>query len=207
MAFGRRRKVTKTTTTKATVKKPKVHTVDGYTYKSKALATLHQTFKDDALVESFELPTIADERENPNKKYGAKKCLINGLKFDSVMEGRYYVYLLHLIQDGVITSFERQVTYVLQDKYRDAFTGKVVSAIKYVADFVLTMPDDSEVVIDVKGKETADFKLKKKMFGFRYRDIQFMCVQWSERDKDWLDLEDIKKHNRDIKKTKKDKAA
>ena len=202
MAFGRRRRTKATTTTGTAIRKPKVHVVDGFTYKTKALATLHETLKNDDLVESFELPTVVEEKDNPNKKYGAKKCVINGFKFDSVMEGRYYVYLLHLIQKGIIKSFERQVTFVLQDKYRDEFTGKMIPAIKYVADFVLVMPDDAEVVIDVKGTETADFRLKQKMFGYRYRNIQFMCVQWSEREKEWQDLEDIKKRIRENKKAK-----
>lgn len=202
MAFGRRRARAKTTTTAVSVKKPKVHIVDGCTYATKAIARLHETLRDDALVESFELPTVADEKDNPNKKYGAKKCTINGFRFDSVMEGRYYVYLLHLAEEGLVKSFERQVTYILQEKYRDRFSGKVVAAIKYIADFVLEMPDGAQVVIDVKGKETPEFKLKQKMFGYRYPDIQFMCVQWSEREKEWQDLEDIKKRRRDVKKTK-----
>ena len=71
----------------------------------------------------------------------------------------------------------------------------------------MTMPDGIEVVIDVKGKETADFKLKKKMFGYRYRDIQFTCVQWSESKKEWRDLSDIEKERREKRKTKKEKAA
>lgn len=205
MAFARRRRFGGNKT--ATVKQPKVHTVDGITYKSKALAVLHEALKGDALVTSFHLPNVQEEKENKNRKYGAKKCMINDIIFDSIMEGRFYVYLLHLKQDGQVKSFTMQTPYVLQDKYRDKFTGKAVPAIKYIADFVMTMPDDIEVVIDVKGKETADFKLKKKMFGYRYRDIQFMCVQWSESKKEWRDLSDIEKERREKRKTKKEKAA
>lgn len=201
MAFGRRRK--KTTTTLVSVRKPKTYLVDGFVYKTKAIATLHETLKADPLVESFELPTVQQENASSYSKLGAKKCWINGIKFDSLLEGRYYVMLLHLIEEGAVKSYERQVTYILQDKFRDEFTGKMVPAIKYIADFVLTMPDGAVVVIDVKGKETPDFKLKQKMFCYQHRDIQFMCVQWSEKDKEWQDLEDIKKAQKERKKAKK----
>lgn len=201
MAFGRRRK--KTTTTSVSVRKPKTYPVDGFVYKTKAIATLHETLKADPLVESFELPTVQQENASSYSKLGAKKCWINGIKFDSLLEGRYYVMLLHLIEEGAVKSYERQVTYILQDKFRDEFTGKMVPAIKYIADFVLTMPDGAIVVIDVKGKETQDFKLKQKMFCYQHRDIQFMCVQWSEKDKEWQDLEDIKKAQKERKKAKK----
>ena len=201
MAFGRRRK--KTTTTSVSVRKPKTYPVDGFVYKTKAIATLHETLKADPLVESFELPTVQQENASSYSKLGAKKCWINGIKFDSLLEGRYYVMLLHLIEEGAVKSYERQVTYILQDKFRDEFTGKMVPAIKYIADFVLTMPDGAVVVIDVKGKETPDFKLKQKMFCYQHRDIQFMCVQWSEKDKEWQDLEDIKKAQKERKKVKK----
>ena len=146
MAFGRRRK--KTTTTSVSVRKPKTYPVDGFVYKTKAIATLHETLKADPLVESFELPTVQQENASSYSKLGAKKCWINGIKFDSLLEGRYYVMLLHLIEEGAVKSYERQVTYILQDKFRDEFTGKMVPAIKYIADFVLTMPDGAVVVIE-----------------------------------------------------------
>lgn len=203
MAFRKRRATT--TVTKNSVKVPKTYEIDGKCYKSKALMTLHEKLRDDTLVTSFSLPTIQDEKEHRNKKYGAKKCFINELQFDSVMEARFYVYLLHLMKTGEVKSFERQVTYILQDKYRNKFTKKIVPAIKYIADFVMKLADGTEAVIDVKGKETADFKIKKKMFGFRYPDTQFMCVQWSEKEKSWLDLDDINKARREKAKARKTK--
>lgn len=202
MAFGRRRRKT-TTITSVSIKKPKTYPVDDLVYKTKAIATLHETLKEDPLVESFELPTVQQENASSYSKLGAKKCWINGIKFDSLLEGRYYVMLLHLIEDGEVKSYERQVAFVLQDKFRDKFSGKMIPAIKYVADFVLTLPDGTQVVIDVKGKETPDFKLKQKMFCYQHRDVQFMCVQWSEKDKEWQDLEDIKKAAKERKKAKK----
>lgn len=206
MAFGIRRRAA-STITKNSVKKPKVHEIDGCRYKSKALLTLHQALKENPLVDSFSLPTVQEEAITQNKKYGAKKCEINNNKFDSVMEARFYVHLLGLMNNGTVTSFEKQYPFILQDKYKDPFTGKTIQAIKYISDFYMTMKDGTKVVIDVKGQETPEFKLKKKMFGYKYRNVQFMCVQWSERHKDWLDLEDIKKESKERKKAKKGKAA
>lgn len=39
-------------------------------------------------------------------KYGAKKIVIDGLKFDSKDEGNYYLYLKKLIAQGRILNFE-----------------------------------------------------------------------------------------------------
>ena len=192
--------------TKPSCRKSKTYEIDGRRYKSKALQALHAKLRDDALVSSFSLPTVEEEKANSNRKYGAKKCWINEMRFDSVMEARFYVHLLHQVEMSEVQGFERQVAYVLQDKYRDRFTKKVVPAIKYIADFVLTLPDGRTAVIDVKGKETADFKLKKKMFGYRYPDTRFVCVQWSDKAKDWLDLDEIKKARRSRAEKKKKQA-
>lgn len=187
-------------------KTKKIYTIDDCKYKSKALMDLHKEFKGHVqfkLIKSFTLPTVDDGQKK--SKYGALKTEIDGFIFDSVMEARFYIYLLLMIQDKKIKSFEMQKPYELQEKYKDPRTKKIVRAITYISDFVITNLDNTIVVIDVKGRETADFKLKKKMFGYKYRDLILMCVQWEPKTKEWMDLEDIKTENRKIKKLKGEK--
>lgn len=85
-------------------------------------------------------------------KYGAVKTTVNGITFDSKAEAAFYSYLLPLQKIGRIEKIELQHTYVLH------------AGIKYRADFVITMPGGLQRYIDVKGHETAEFKLKRKLF-------------------------------------------
>ena len=121
-------------------------------------------------------------------KYRNKKTEIDGIKFDSEMESHYYLYLKHLKEIGEVVDFELQPTYILQDGFiKD---GKKIRPIQYKADFKVIYKDGHEEVIDVKGKLTAEFKLKKKMLLYRYRNINFKCVQEKGRrpNKYWIEI-------------------
>lgn len=85
-------------------------------------------------------------------KYGAVKTTYNGIVFDSRAEAAFYSYLLPLLKIGRIEKIELQHQYMLH------------AGIKYVADFVITMPGGLQRYIDVKGVETPVFKLKRKLF-------------------------------------------
>ncbi len=194
MAYTRRKVSSK-------VKKNTVHTIDGIKYKSKTLVEYHKELfqaVENRIIKSFTLPHAGDKHSY--SKYGASKAEVDGIIFDSVMEARFYVYLKTLQKNKQIKGFDIQVKYVLQDKYRNKFTGKAVLPITYIADFSIITLSGDEVVVDVKGRETADFKIKKKMFGYKYPDKYFMCVQWRASTQSWEDLEDIKKSRREKKK-------
>lgn len=90
-------------------------------------------------------------------KYGSSKVVCDGLKFDSKLECEFYKLL---IKSNI--PFQRQVKFILQPKFK--LQNKAVREITYIADFVIC--DD---VIDIKGIETTDFKIKKKMFAFKYQ--------------------------------------
>ena len=94
-------------------------------------------------------------------KYGAKKKEVDGIRFDSIKEADYYVQLKLRLAGGHIASFERQVPFVLQEKFSDQYGA--CREIKYVADFTVIHSDGSMEIVDVKGFETAIFKLKWKM--------------------------------------------
>ncbi|MCY7865903.1 DUF1064 domain-containing protein [Bacillus spizizenii] len=193
MAVKKRVK-TKTKTTK--LKKPKVYSIDGLHFKTKPLFDFYQELKEhkvQGLINSFTLPTL--EEQKTKSKYGAKKCEIDGHIFDSVMEGKFYVYLKLEKQNGNVVDYELQPKYVLQEGFRK--DGKAIRAITYISDFLVTYKDGEKIVYDVKGQETADFKLKKKMFDYRYRDLILKCVQYRAKDKVWMDLEEIKKQRKE----------
>lgn len=203
MAYVRRRKtVTKTkATTAKKARVPKTYEIDGFVYRTRVLRDYHEALSKNKYVKSFSLPTVGNEQEARVKRFGAFKVTINDILFDSIMESKFYVYLLELKGSKEIKTFERQVTFELQPKFKDKFSGKTVLPIKYISDFVVTDKDGTVFVVDVKGVETPEFRIKKKLFQYKYPNIQFMCLQWSARQKEWLDLDEIKK----LKKSRKKK--
>lgn len=98
-------------------------------------------------------------------KYKAEKVIYDGIVFDSKMERDFYI---NLKEAGV--KFERQPLFLLQEKF--AKGDKKYQDITYKADFRV-----GNTVYDVKGKETADFKLKKKMFLYKYKELDLICVR------------------------------
>lgn len=107
-------------------------------------------------------------------KYGNKKVKLDGYTFDSKRESLYYLKYKRQQIDGKISELTLQPSYVLQDKFRDR-DGVAHRAISYKADFRF-IKDGEIVVIDVKGFKTEIYKLKKKMFLFKYPDIVFREV-------------------------------
>lgn len=94
-------------------------------------------------------------------KYNATKTTIKGIKFDSKIESQAYLFLL---SKGI--KFDLQPKIVLQDKFK----GKQgnVRAITYIPDFVIYSDFGDGIIekhyIDIKGVETAVFKLKRILF-------------------------------------------
>ena len=102
-------------------------------------------------------------------KYGAKKTKVDGITFDSKAEAAYYSQLKLLKRAGVIVTLELQPTFELIPAYIHPTTGKKVRATVYKADFRITYKDGREEIIDVKGVRTEAYKLKKKLFEYKYR--------------------------------------
>lgn len=121
-------------------------------------------------------------------KYKNKKTIVDGIKFDSEMESHYYIYLKQLKEIGKVVDFVLQPSYLLQEGFN--LNGKRIRAITYKADFKVIYKDGHEEVIDVKGKLTEEFKIKRKMLLYKYRDINFKCVQERGRkpNKYWIEI-------------------
>lgn len=111
-----------------------------------------------------------------NSKYKNKKTFVDGIKFDSQKESRYYTYLKALKAAGKIKDLELQPRFELQPGYRGA-DGQWVRPVAYVADFRYTdTTTNQRVVVDVKSKITEMnpvYRLKRKFFLYKYRDLIF----------------------------------
>lgn len=106
-------------------------------------------------------------------KYKNKKTIIDGFEFDSKLEARHYCELKLLLKAKVISELTLQKVFLLQDKFK--YNGKTERAITYVADFYY-IKDGKEHVIDCKGFLTDVYKIKRKLFLFKYPDIIFKEV-------------------------------
>ena len=107
-------------------------------------------------------------------KYGAKKTEIDGIRFDSKREAAYYSELKLLKMAGEL-DFELQPKFTLIEGFEK--NGKKYRPTHYIADFLITYRDGRKVVIDVKGFETKDFKIKAKLFNQRYPELELRLVK------------------------------
>lgn len=105
---------------------------------------------------------------------GNKRVTIDGYAFDSVNESRRYQELKLLLQASAIIGLGVHPLYELQAAFTDA-TGRHHRAISYEGDFCY-LEDGVVVVEDVKGYRTEVFKLKEKLFRFRYPHIDFRVI-------------------------------
>lgn len=118
----------------------------------------------------FENNTSNLSSTNKKSKYGANKCEYEGVKFDSKKEKDRYIELLTLERQKLISNLQRQVPFILQEKFE--LNGKKIREIKYIADFTY-IENGKTVIEDVKSEATKKdkvYQLKKKMFMYKYKN-------------------------------------
>lgn len=104
-------------------------------------------------------------------KYRAKKTIINGIEFDSKKEANRYATLLLLEKSGRIKDLKLQPVYELVPKFNK--NGKSYRKTTYKADFEYFDTKLNKIVVeDVKGFKTDIYKLKKKLFEYKYEDLE-----------------------------------
>ena len=108
-------------------------------------------------------------------KFHNEKTIVDGILFDSQMESHYYLYLKELKEQGVVVDFKLQPVFILQEGFSK--DGKRIQPIKYIADFEVTYNDGHVEIIDVKGKITEAFRIKRKILLYKYRNVDFKCVR------------------------------
>lgn len=120
-------------------------------------------------------------------KYKNKKVERDGFLFDSQREADRWTYLCQLMDAGVITELDRQVTFeLLPAQYEFDTVGKrggkergkcIERAVKYIADFVYKDHLGRTIVEDVKGytRTNPDYIIKRKLMlyihGIRVKEV------------------------------------
>ena len=133
-------------------------------------------------------------------KYNNKKTTIDDIVFDSKDEALYYEALKDMKAKGLIKDFELQPEFILQEGFEK--DEKKYRAIKYTADFRVLTNNDYSYIVDVKGMLTTEFKIKMKLFNYKYPDIELRLISRSVKYGneygfiDYYELQKIRKQNR-----------
>ena len=133
-------------------------------------------------------------------KYRNIKIEYDNIKFDSILEKDFYIFLLktNKKEDIII-----QPKFNLIPKYEK--NGEKIREANYIADFQV-----KDVIYDVKTLMTATpvFKLKEKLFNYNCPNLQLICVNKTTKkmqNEGWLEFEEykkIEKYRKEIKKGK-----
>lgn len=103
-------------------------------------------------------------------KYGNNRTAVHDTLFASKKEANRYQELLLLARAGKISDLILQPAFVLQESF--SYGGRTYRKIEYVADFHYTDNSNGRAIIeDTKGFRTDIYKLKKKLFLFKYGDV------------------------------------
>jgi len=110
-------------------------------------------------------------------KYGNRRTVVDGIAFDSRAEANRYRELKLLERAGEITTLELQPRFTLMEGAR--VNGRKIRSITYTADFRYR-DGDTMVIEDVKGTETAVFRLKARLLKLAFAD-KFNSGAWEFR--------------------------
>lgn len=130
-------------------------------------------------------------------KYNARKTSLDGITFDSKAEAEYFIHLKEKLARKEIQGFGTQPEFILQESFKK--NGKTYREIKYVADFLITHLDGSTEIVDVKGYETADFKIKKKLFEKKY-PFPLTLMKYVKKYGGWITVDEWKRRKKEEKK-------
>ena len=102
----------------------------------------------------------AEKDRNPYSKYRAKRTEVDGIMFASKAESRRYIELRDMQKRGEIRHLE------LQPRFRLEVNG--VKICDYIADFRYVDADGEDVVEDVKGVITPQYRMKRNLMAAIY---------------------------------------
>lgn len=131
------------------------------------------------------------------------KRTFDNITFDSIMEMKYYRDVLCPAKEsGEVIEIELQKPYELQPKF--SHDGKSVQPIKYVADFFVVYADGHEEVVDIKGMPDSVAILKRKLFWYRYPEVDYRWITYVKKFGGWQSYDKVKQLRREEKKRKKE---
>jgi hypothetical protein len=123
-------------------------------------------------------------------KYGNKKKIVDGVKFDSQLEA-YCYNMLNVFK----IDFEFQKTIVLIEKFR--FEGKGIRETTAIVDFVINNSGET-IYLDTKGFATEVSKIKYKMLKYKLKDQDNNRVVWLHSKKEVTDFINNLKTNQNV---------
>ena len=138
-------------------------------------------------------------------KYNSNKIIIDGTKFDSKDEAKYYEYLKQMKFEGKILNFELQPKFILIPKFQ--YRGKTERMATYTLDFLVYKLDGTKTYIDVKGYSTQQGEFRFKLLKYLHPDKDFRWVARSLKYGDeygWIDYFELKKKRSKIRRENKD---
>ena len=95
------------------------------------------------------------------KKYRNTPVVVDGVRFDSILEYNRWRQLQILEKAGHITELRRQAVYILAPA--TVIDGRRRPAVRYIADFEYRDENGFRVVEDAKGIQTPQFKTKRHL--------------------------------------------
>ncbi len=144
------------------------------------------------------------QRTKFNVNKDKEKRTYNNIVFDSTLEMRYYRdVILPKMESGDVVDCKLQVPYQLQEKFKH--DNKTVLPIIYVADFVVTYKNGHITVIDTKGMPDSVALLKRKLFWYKYPDVDYQWISYSKCDGGFVSYEIVKQGRKQRKKDKQSK--
>ena len=117
---------------------------------------------------------IFKEWNKKKSKYKNEETVIDGYIFDSKAEGNRYKELKFLENIGEISALKLQPKFLLQPAFRK--NGKTFKKIEYIADFMYSQ-NGKIIIEDVKGMETKEFKIKRKLFEYKFLEYELKIIK------------------------------
>ncbi|MEN6622183.1 MAG: DUF1064 domain-containing protein [Smithella sp.] len=114
--------------------------------------------------------------QNPKSKYQSVECIVDGITFQSRLEGRRYAELKRIEMDGAIHDLELQPKFLIQDTVVDPYTHKKLLPIHYIGDFMYVDLNGQKICEEIKGFFSDVAKLKFKLVIPRYPEIKFIVL-------------------------------
>ena len=114
---------------------------------------------------------ILNKLINNSNKYHNKKASVDNIKFDSIKESKRYNQLKILEKANLISELELQKKFELQPSYINN-KGEKIRAIYYIADFYYYDELKNKYIVeDTKGYRTEVYKVKKKIFEYKFSNL------------------------------------
>ena len=109
-------------------------------------------------------------------KYKNKKTIVDDIQFDSKLEANRYKELKLLQKSGKIKELQLQPSFELIPSFKK--NGKTFRKSTYKADFSYIDTATGETVIeDTKGFITELYKLKKKLFEYKFPNLSIKEIK------------------------------